>query len=404
MKSLRCFLEESIVTTAQTGSPVRGTTTSCATSMQTPCGKRQSQPKRQKILWSTCKRLRQGLYVMKVTLMLSTTQKKTGAPDEPPPKPREPVERPESPTPAAGQAPAAASRERKPKPSYFWPTSHGRDYHLISNRYLQRDADQRAQNEHQQAKEQAAVKFFETNRYNPVVGNFYDPDEEYRFQVERKAASFEHGKDVICRGPPHFQSAEGLVYNILAPQIPKDPRTLAEADAKQRERESYPRLSSVFENGLQARMDAKRAAQRARAMNRSSEQRYDEIVNKGYNILTNEPFKGRLGRPYPERRGRVKVPETQPYMGLDYSGQQKSAQPSAQATPQQQSPRSATQKQFDQQYSQQFDTTYTQSPTQLSPTQQQFAAQGRRSRPQSGEVTPDRTVRFNPVEQEFGAE
>ena len=73
-----------------------------------------------------------------------------------------------------------------------------RDFNILSNRYVE-DHDAKVSLEREVQRRSAALKYWETHDYEPLLGKYVDPEKEAKFQVgvasSRRAAPPRAGRD-----------------------------------------------------------------------------------------------------------------------------------------------------------------------------------------------------------------
>lgn len=179
---------------------------------------------------------------------------------------------------------------------YYWEHMDAANYHIITNRYFDRNHEAAVQQEQAEARAKAADAFYKTNHYNPITGQFYHPDLEDEFQRQRHIQGLTHGQDKLNRLPLAYKKSDGMVYNIIAPSLAHDPTELARREAESREK-SLPSLKVRIEKDMEAKRIAREDLRLARSINRVAEERFEVPLARGYDIITNVPYRGRLGQP-----------------------------------------------------------------------------------------------------------
>lgn len=219
--------------------------------------------------------------------------KKIDAPKTPPPKPvyepePEPRWRPREVTGQTGRS------------LYYWPNGD-KEFHIISNRYIS-DHDKKAHDNKVNALEEAARRFGNTRHYNPIQGRLYDPDDEAHFQEARRYAEATHGIAKQKTLPLLVKQREGACYNLVAPHVVKDRQHMWQREQHEISKRQGDGLRQRYEADLDRRMEELDARTADRGIRRVSHQRYNDTVERGFNILSNQDFKGRTGQAYPPAR------------------------------------------------------------------------------------------------------
>lgn len=221
-----------------------------------------------------------------------THVKRVGAPESPRPRPvyepTEPEELPRKP------------RERMALPSYYWPNGD-KDFHIINNRFLH-DHDHQAESVRQDLIYQSSDRFSKINHYNPIQGRLYNLEDERRYQEAKSSAECTHGMAKHSKLPVSIKTREGACYDILAPQVIYNRKRMVELEHQDTNDRNGTGLKVEYETELARRSEAARELQLDRGVNRISHQRYEDVAARGYNVLTNQDFKGRGGQAYPAPR------------------------------------------------------------------------------------------------------
>ena len=207
-----------------------------------------------------------------------------------------------------------------------------REYNILNNRYQQppgpagnsaaggADSGAAVPETHEDrfAREQRALeqslraKYFATRHYDPISLRFVHPAEESRYQEEKSVAQATHGQMQLRSYPPSIKRSEGLLYDILAPNIIKDQEQLSvyylsrERAARAAHQKSFEMNRSVAARDVAAE---DRAA--TKSANRVSTRRYEEQINRGHDIVTNEAYEGRNHKQLHEpKQGMVQMQAT----------------------------------------------------------------------------------------------
>lgn len=180
-----------------------------------------------------------------------------------------------------------------------------RDYNMISNKYLQDHEDKNRSDAHT-AKQQAAQKFWKTHTYNPIAASFYSPRKEESFQEQREIQKKEHGKDNVEKLPETYKYSEGRLYNILNKEII--------------DKDKFSKMSTIGNrsiNNKNARKVEDKIRQEnqklddlygTRSLNRISYTRHEEQYKLGFDVITQQPYKGRNSKPINPVRAQPKPP------------------------------------------------------------------------------------------------
>lgn len=191
---------------------------------------------------------------------------------------------------------------------YEWPHMNNKEYNILNNRYLQVDHEKQIEKDRVQQLQTATKKFFSSNHYNPISGTYYDPNKEQHFQDLRRRESLRHGQDKFRRMPLGLQQAEGSTYNIIAPHRTYDFYQQAQLEEND-ERLRDENLKLKTERLLEEHTTQTEKRDKDRVNRRISHSRYKEACGRGYDIVNNKSFYGRLGTPYAPPQTR---PSSQP--------------------------------------------------------------------------------------------
>lgn len=178
-----------------------------------------------------------------------------------------------------------------------------REFNLISNRYQPPPGidpatvethEQRFEREQRALESSLRSKYFASRHYDPVSLRFVHPSEEARYQEEKSVAQATHGQLQLSAYPPSIKRSEGLLYDIISPNLIKDPAQLAEYYLKP-ERAARAAHQQAFEmNRTVAARDVAAEDRAARkSANRVSTRRYEQQMQRGHDIVTNEAYEGR---------------------------------------------------------------------------------------------------------------
>lgn len=186
-------------------------------------------------------------------------------------------------------------------------TAESRDFNIVSNNfqrvgvgirsYDREIHDERSLEERSRNSQELREKYYELRHYNPLTTQFYHPDEEKRFQNEKKFASASHGQLALSALPPSIKRSEGLQYDILAPVRIKDSQQLQTYyEINERTRREAHQLPFQYQRMVQQRDIQMEHAAAVASANRISTRRYEEQFKRGHDIVSNEPLEGRLAK------------------------------------------------------------------------------------------------------------
>ena len=178
-----------------------------------------------------------------------------------------------------------------------------KDFDMISNKYYyghdQWEAAQRAG-----ALDKAADKFFARNDKNPVTGKFYDQAKEEDIAMAEEDAKLTHGVHQMDIFPPRIKYGPGMAFD-LATHTVKDGelfQLLREKDEEKR-RGAYRAVEKrELEEKYKSTRDKEAFTKDGRRYMRIEPKRFTETLERGYDVVTNEPLQGRDCKPvFPHR-------------------------------------------------------------------------------------------------------
>ncbi len=165
-------------------------------------------------------------------------------------------------------------------------TSHAkvRDFNMISNDYYE-DPVGRKQREDSQLKESLTKKFWATHSYDPVKAQYYDQLREEQYLQQRDTITSVHGSNATLKLPPSVQYSDGNSYNILNHSVYDDQRLKATTVMEDRS------LNRIKRREIETKMaelgEMKGISAEEKMLNRASFKRWEQQVDRGYNILSN---------------------------------------------------------------------------------------------------------------------
>lgn len=157
-----------------------------------------------------------------------------------------------------------------------------KDYDIITNKYVE-DHQKKEKVNDQAFKLEAANKYWATHDFNPVLGKFFDPLKESKFQDEEKKKAEIWGKDRVLRLPKKVQD-EGLLYNPVNTKI-LDEERLKQYDLKiKNQKKRYERKNEIEDFILNKGISISERDEKRR-MNRKCYEYYKVTDNRGYDIV-----------------------------------------------------------------------------------------------------------------------
>lgn len=187
-----------------------------------------------------------------------------------------PDNRPEVPDQANGSTMKRASR---------------RDFSVISNKYINSHED-KTHTDHLAQREIAAYRFWQTHDYNPLRAKYYDKEKESAFQRERREYQVDLKESQNGKLPPSMRESEGRMVDIVNFSV-KDEQAFHEKKAKEESLLASRGQATDYESNNKARASERYVRDEARQLNRVADQRFASTRKVGYDIVTNESFRGR---------------------------------------------------------------------------------------------------------------
>ena len=178
-----------------------------------------------------------------------------------------------------------------------------KDFDMISNKYYyghdQWEATQRAG-----ALDKAADKFFARNDKNPVTGKFYDQAKEEDIAMAEEDAKLSHGVHQMDIFPPRIKYGPGMAFD-LATHTVKDGelfQLMRENDEEKRRGAFRAVEKRELEEKYKSTRDKEAFTKDGRRYMRIEPKRFTETMERGYDVVTNEPLQGRDCKPvFPHR-------------------------------------------------------------------------------------------------------
>ena len=183
------------------------------------------------------------------------------------------------------------------KPSVESSATMKRDYNIVSGRYRNHHS-KRVAIDRSKNSEKAAERFWQTHDFNPVAGEFYDPEKEALFKEARGVFEQNHGDVQRRRLPPKVRDSEGYLYDIVSMR-PKDEEGLRTLDLRTRGMGSSKITKAAVEADISKRQNDRYDLVEQRKMNRVAAKRFDEMTKHGYDLVTGQPYWGRNAKVVP---------------------------------------------------------------------------------------------------------
>mgnify|MGYP001114711110 FL=1 len=175
-----------------------------------------------------------------------------------------------------------------------------RDFDIINNRY-KRNHEAKAKLDEDYYIQEAAEKYWKTHDYDPVVGEFVDEEKEKAYQRQQEQEAKVHGLDQVEKLPNGVKYSEGALYQPINMRV-VDANRLYEIDMKNKmAKQRYETRYDVEKDYRERDIEESQRKEMLR-LNRINPQKYLEPKERGYNILTNNPYYGRYAEKFHEPR------------------------------------------------------------------------------------------------------
>ncbi|CBN75137.1 conserved unknown protein [Ectocarpus siliculosus] len=177
---------------------------------------------------------------------------------------------------------------------------------LMRHRFLEKH-EERMTEEKRFLRERAEEKYRRTHDYNIIAGAYYDQDKERKFVNSRDKLLTMQGRAQQYRLPPSIRYGEGNGYNIINQQPKKTVVDMTSASVQDRGLSKRTRGRQTYEDNIRQHERAA-AASEQRTLNRPSHMRHVEVLRTGHNVISNQDFAGREGKPPPQPRAKPPMP------------------------------------------------------------------------------------------------
>lgn len=181
-------------------------------------------------------------------------------------------------------------QERDPKPRLV-PAHAAKDFDIISNRYTD-SHEVRAARDSELNLREAAYKYSEANRYDPLTQQFNDPQVEERARCCDDAREVEASLRFQAGIPPCVRGRLSEHYDLVRHEE-RDPESLKVWDDLEARRRERFKNRFIMDQAIHAQDLRAEQIQHCRRMNRIAPERYTEAVNRGYDVVTNQTYGSR---------------------------------------------------------------------------------------------------------------
>ena len=164
------------------------------------------------------------------------------------------------------------------------PEGKNREFNIVSNKFYKNDEDRRRE-EYERTKEHVLEKYWESHDYNPIKAKYYDVNKEQKYQEQRHILEEVQGTALSLKIPPSIQYSEGNSYNILNNSVYDESKLKATRTVQD---QALNRMKVLkVEGSIKSERESKAELDEARRMNKISFKRWENQVNRGYNMVTN---------------------------------------------------------------------------------------------------------------------
>lgn len=180
-------------------------------------------------------------------------------------------------------------RERAPKAREV-PANSIKDYHIITNKYLEGHEEKRAREKELHLLE-AAQKYRKHNRMDPLNQQLNDPREENLMQTADDARQVEVVERQRAQLPPSYRVRPSEHYNFVTHEV-YDPDVLRWQDFAEDERHERYKNRYIVEHNIHVQDVRKDRTTELRKLQRVAPERFEEERRRGFDIVTNERVNG----------------------------------------------------------------------------------------------------------------
>lgn len=177
-----------------------------------------------------------------------------------------------------------------------------RGYNIVSNKYFE-DNERKTTNEKRAIRDRCEKKYWDTHNYDPVTASYYDKAKEKEYLRMRAKLEKDFGKNANEWLPQTTKHSEGNLYNIVNHGIKHTERFKARVDRDTRRVQSKERASR-FEQQQGREREEQARKQSLRSFNRLSPKRNATNRGRGFDLITNQSFKGMNAKSLPTDRRR----------------------------------------------------------------------------------------------------
>jgi hypothetical protein len=166
------------------------------------------------------------------------------------------------------------------------PTFLNKDFHIISNKYLD-DHDDRIQTEKRLRLLEATQKHAKQNRFDPVMQTFADPRHEECVRAADHALQAEINMRAHHQLPPSYKGRESNFYDMVNHKVHDKPM-IKLISTQEKERSKRYENRHIVEHNLHVQDIKQDHIVNSRKIQRIAPERFNEERDRGYNIIDNK--------------------------------------------------------------------------------------------------------------------
>ncbi|EKX37154.1 hypothetical protein GUITHDRAFT_116729 [Guillardia theta CCMP2712] len=208
-------------------------------------------------------------------------------------------------------APPALRPPRIPSPPRKQPfltnVNRPREFDIISNTYKEHHGE-RMRFEADKERQDVMKRFWKGREFDAIKVRYTDEEKEEAFQSTMKENLLRRGKDWIKKLPPTYQQSESTMFNITSHLVKDEDRLNALKAHEAAQSEMKAKLITEREEDNRAYQYKMSDLEMTRKLNRISHQRYKDVTDRGFHILSNDDF---------DICGLPPAPYTRPAMSLN---------------------------------------------------------------------------------------
>jgi len=180
------------------------------------------------------------------------------------------------------------------------PVNKNRDFNVVSNKFYQ-DDDAKRLEEYNRTKEYVLQKYWDTHNYDPIKVKYYDAEKEKTYHKQHAILETVQGSSLAQKIPPSMLYSEGNSYNILNHSIYDDHKLKATRTVQD---QALNRMKVLqVESRIKDERELKAEEAEKQKLNKVSFKRWENQIDRGYNMVTNIPdsISGAFTQPLPTR-------------------------------------------------------------------------------------------------------